>query len=759
MDGIGASVRRIEDPPLLRGEGRFAADIDLPGQLHMRVVRAGMAHGRILSIDTAAAAAIPGVVAIWTGADVASLPPIGFRMMGLTALEPYRQPILAQRVVRYVGEPLAVVFAEDPYVAEDAEELVYADIEALPVIIRAAGPIGDFDAAHGTEPTIIRKAYGDIAAAFAAAEHVVKLELAVGRHTGVPLETRGASAAYDAATGRLAMHGAAKVPHTNRIAIARMLDLSLDQLHLHEGHVGGGFGIRGELYPEDVLVCLAAMRLGRPVKWIEDRREHLMAANHSRDQLHRIRAAIDARGFVLGVEDEFWVDQGAYVRTHASTVPDLAAGMLPGPYLFPAYAAAAHVRLTNKTPAGTYRAPGRFEGTFVRERLIDAIAERVGLDPIAVRRINLIPPESMPFDRGLDALGTPLVYDSGDYALLLDKFLRHLDYEMLQASLATRRAAGEHVGLGLAFFVEKSGLGPFDDVRLELDAGGRAVLVTGAASVGQGVETSLAQITGEMLGISYLDVTVVHGQTDRIARGMGAFATRVTVMTGTAIVLAAEKLRARLLAKAAELLQQPVSALVLRDGAAQAEGGSPSIALPALIAACLAEEDAPRMVAEATFESGHMTYPYGIHLAIARVDAETGGVVLERLAVAYDIGRTVNPMLVEGQIHGGAAQGIGGALMEEFLYDEDGQPLCTNLADYVMPTSGEMPPIDILLTEDAPSGIGRLGVKGAGEGGTTAAGAAIAAAVDAALGGRVPITQLPITPSRLHAAMKQAGFE
>ena len=750
MDGLGASVARLEDPPLLRGLGRFAADINLPGQLHMRVVRAGMAHARVGTIHTAEALALPGVVAIWTGADVADIPPIGFRQMGLTELEPYRQPILAQGVVRYVGEPVAVIFAEDPYVAEDAEELVFAELDALPVTMTATGAIGAFDAAHGSEPTIIRKAYGDLDAAFAAAAVTVELELTVGRHTGVPIETRGALAICDAA-GAIAMYGASKVPHANRIAICRMLDLPLERLHLHEGHVGGGFGIRGELYLEDVLVCLAAQRLRRPVKWIEDRREHLLAANHSRDQVHHIRAAVDANGFVLGVADEFYVDQGAYVRTHASTVPDLAAGMLPGPYIFPAYTAAAHMRLTNKTPSGTYRAPGRYEGSFVRERLMDAIAARLGLDPVAVRRVNLIPPSAMPFDRGIGALGTPLIYDSGDYALLLDKFLRYLDYDAVQDRLAARRVAGECVGAGLAFFVEKSGLGPFDDVRLELRPNGRAELITGAASVGQGVETSLAQITAACLGVAHTDVTVIHGQTDRIARGMGAFATRVTVMTGSAIALAAAPIRDRLLAKAAELMQQRASDLSLRDG--QVIGPGPSMTIASVVQACLAEDGSDCLEQQATFESGHMTYPYGIHLAIAKVDPETGHVRLERFSVAYDIGRAVNPMLVEGQIQGGAAQGIGGALLEEFVYTEDGQPLCTSLAEYLMPTAAEMPQVDVLLTEDAPSRIGSLGVKGAGEGGTTAAGAAIAAAVDAALGGRVAITRLPLTPARLHAAM------
>jgi CO/xanthine dehydrogenase Mo-binding subunit len=755
MGGIGQRLTRLEDPPLLRGEGRFAADLNLPGQLHMRVARAPVAHGRLRGIDTAAARALPGVVAVWTGADVAGLPPIGFRQMRVGGLEPYRQPILAQDRVRYVGEPVALVFAEDPYVAEDAEELVFSDIEDLPPLLRATDAPGAFDDTHGTEAAVVRKAYGDLAAAFAAAAHVVELELAVGRHSGVPLETRGGLTVRDA-QGILRVYGAAKVPHANRLALAGMLGLDPALLHLHEGHVGGGFGIRGELYPEDVLLCLAALRLGRPVKWIEDRREHLMAANHSRDQNHRIRAAVDARGFVLGVEDSFCVDQGAYVRTHAVTVPDLAAAMLPGPYRFPAYGATAHVRLTNKTPAGTYRAPGRYETAFVRERLMDAVADRLGLERIAVRRINLIPADAMPFDRQIDALGTPLVYDSGDYALLLDKLLAAIGYDRIEADLATRRAKGELVGCGLAFFVEKSGLGPFDDVRIELDAEGGAEIITGVASVGQGVETALAQIACDALGIAPRRIRVVHGQTDRISRGMGAFATRVTVMTGAAIAIAGAALRAKLLARAALLLQRPAAELHLRDGAAMASDGSgAAVAIAALVAAILADEGGERLVDSATFESGHMTYPYGIHMAIARVDAETSGVTLERVMVGYDIGRAVNPMLVEGQIAGGAAQGVGGALLEEFNYAPDGQPLSVTFADYMMPTSAEMPPVDVLLTEDAPSRIGTLGIKGAGEGGTTAMGAAIAAAVDAALGGTVPITRLPITPAALHALRRR----
>jgi CO/xanthine dehydrogenase Mo-binding subunit len=760
MGGLGQRLERLEDPPLLRGEGRFAADLNRPGQLHMRVVRSPLAHGILRGVDAAEARALPGVVAVWTGADVAALPPIGFRMMRTGGLEPYRQPILAQGRVRYVGEPVALVFAEDAYVAEDAEELVTLDIEELPPLLRATDAPGAFDDAHGTEAAVVRKGYGDLDAAFAAAAEIVELDLTTGRHSGVPLETRGGLAYVEAETGILRLLGAAKVPFANRLALAGMLGLDPAQIHLHEGHVGGGFGIRGELYPEDVLLCVAAQRLGRPVKWIEDRREHLMAANHSREQHHRIRAAVDASGLVLGVQDEFWLDQGAYIRTHAVTVPDLSAAMLPGPYRFPAYAATGHVRLTNKTPCGTYRAPGRYETSFVRERLMDAVADRLGLDRIAVRRINLIPRAEMPFDRGIDALGTPLVYDSADYALLLDKLLAAIGHAEIEKTLAARRAAGELVGCGLAFFVEKSGLGPFDDVRLELDVEGSMELVTGVASVGQGVETALAQVACEVLGVSPARIRVVHGQTDRIGRGMGAFATRVTVMTGAAIAIAGDRLRAKLLARAAQLLQRPAESLVLRDDAARAPDGSgAAIAIGELVRACLADAggDATRLIEEGSFESGHMTYPYGIHMAIARVDAETSGITLERVMVGYDVGRAVNPMLVEGQIAGGAAQGVGGALLEEFRYAADGQPLAVTFADYMMPTSAEMPPVDVVLTEDAPSGVGTLGVKGAGEGGTTAMGAAVAAAVDAALGRRVPIRRLPITPAELHALRTAAA--
>jgi carbon-monoxide dehydrogenase large subunit/6-hydroxypseudooxynicotine dehydrogenase subunit gamma len=762
MSFIGRSVPRLEDPPLVTGSGRFAADISFPNQLHMRVVRSALAHGRILSVDTSRAQVAPGVAAVWTAAAVADVPPIDFRLTRIEGLDPYRQPVLARERVRYVGEPVAVVFAADPYLAEDAADLVAVEIDELPALLSAEAPPGTFDDRHATEVTCLCKAFGDIEAAFASAHTVVALELAIGRHSGVPMETRGAVARLH--RGILELHGAAKVLHWNRDSLARMLDRPPSSVHLHEGHVGGGFGIRGELYPEDVLICLGALRLNRPVKWIEDRREHLFAANHSRQQHFRVRAAVDRDGRLLGIDGEFFHDQGAYVRTHAATVPDLTAAMLPGPYRMDAYRMVGRVRLTNKTPCGTYRAPGRYESTFVRERLMDAVAARLAIDPIAVRRRNLIAASAMPFARDFDTLGTELIYDSGDYAALLDKALDVAGWQKLREQIDRRRAAGEAVGMGLAMFVEKSGLGPFDGVRVTVDGSGAVEVVTGAASVGQGMETVIAQICADTLGVDYRQVRVVHGQTDRIAFGMGAFASRVTVMTGEATRLAATRLRDKAIAAAASLLQSRPDALAVIDGkvVSKSAPNGPSVGL-ADVARALAPvskllgEATPGLTAEGWVEQRHMAYPYGAHIAVVRVDRDTGAVTVERYLVAYDIGRAVNPMLVEGQIAGGVAQGLGGALFEEFLYDPRGEPLSVTFADYLLPTARDIPRMETLISEDAPSPLNPLGLKGAGEGGTNPVGAVLAAAIDDALGLAGAVTRLPVTPQRLREILRERG--
>jgi aerobic carbon-monoxide dehydrogenase large subunit len=746
MTIIGQSVLRPEDPPLLTGRGRFVADLSFPHQLHMRVVRSAHAHGRIRMIDTAAALAASGVVAVWTHHQIAEVPPIGLReglgtqQADVARLTPHLQPILACERVRYVGEPVAAVFAEDSYLAEDAADLVAVEIEALPPALTAD------DGPSCTEADVIRKGYGDLEAAFAAAYAIVELDFSIGRHSGVPLETRGALARHDQERDVVELYGAAKIPHVTRDLLARTLGRSPSSVHLHEGHVGGGFGIRGELYPEDVLVALAAVRLGRPVKWIEDRREHLMAANHSRQQRHLVRAAVDRDGRILAIDDKFFHDQGAYLRTHGTRVADMTAGMLPGPYRVPAYRVTGHVRLTNKTPAATYRAPGRYEGTFVRERLIDAIASRLGLEALEVRRRNLIAKAEMPYERPLDAIGDEIVYDSGDYAGLLDRALAAVEWEALRVGLRQRRAMGEAVGAGLAIFVEKSGLGPTDRVTISVDNDGIVELVTGGASVGQGFETVMAQIAAEPLGIDYRRVRVVHGHTDRIDRGVGAHASRATVMTGSATHLAAAALRANALDAAAELMQMPAAVLDLVDGVVihKDRPGGASMTLGEIARSSLSG-----LSAEGRYRTEHMNYPYGVQIAVVRVDRETGRVAIERYLAAYDIGRAVNPMLIEGQMAGGFAQGLGGALFEEFIYDQRGEPLCVTFADYLVPTAGEVPPLEVLVTEDAPSPLNPLGLKGAGEAGVNGVGAAIAAAIDDAIGIPGAVTQLPVTPQRL----------
>jgi len=758
MAYIGKNQARLEDEPLLRGEGRFASDISFPDQLHMRVVRAPVAYGRLGDINADHAKEIPGVFAVWTAKDVMEIGPIPFRQVNLPGMERFAQYVLARGYVRYVGDPMAVVFADDPYVAEDAADLVTAEIEVLAPCLDATGPVGEFEPGVPAVAGVVEKKYGDLIDAFARADHVVKLRLKIGRHAGIPLETRGCVATFDPSDNMIRLYGAAKIPHKNRITIAAMIDHPVEKIHLHEGHVGGGFGTRGEVYPEDVLVCLAARRFKRPIKWIEDRRENLIAANHSRQQTHEIRAAVDERGFILGVDDVFWLDQGGYVRTHGGAVSELTAAMLPGPYVWPAYRSVGHIRLTNKTPCGTYRAPGRYEGSFVRERLMDAIARELGLDPVELRRVNLIPEDSMPFDRKIDALGTEIILDSGKYEDLLDRLLERVGYDRLKAEIEQRRADGEMVGMGLAFFVEKSGLGPHDDAKLNLQADGRVEILTGTASVGQGVETVMAQIGADATGLPIEAFYVTHGQTDRIDHGMGAYASRATTMSGTAVHLAGQIFNSNLRQAAADMLQTEAQGLTISNGRIHRTNDEhgPALTLATLAGDYHKTHGAP-LTAEATFHAERMGFPYGIHLVVARIAPDTMEIQLEKLVIAFDVGKAINPMLIGGQFAGAAAQGIGGALFEEFVYDEGGQPLATNFADYLLPTVHEVPKVEILLREDAPSPLNPLGIKGAGEGGITGTGAAIAAAVDDAIGGGGAIDALPISPARLHQLIEKLG--
>ena len=801
MGYVGSRVRRLEDPRLLAGAGSFADDESRPGQLWLRVVRSPVAHAVLNGIDASQALALAGVRAVLTGADL-SLPPIPVRVSPDPGrLLPYLQPVLAADRVRYVGEPVAAVVADDPYLAEDGADLVAIDYTDLPLAgdARTAGRPGapQLFSMQPNEAATVTASFGDVASEFSTAAHVVELEVTVGRMTAVPIEPRSLLAEWDETGQWLDLWGATKVPHFNRRVLAEVLGVPLAQVRMHRCDAGGGFGVRGELYPEDVLVAYLARQLRRPVKWTEDRAEHLVAVNHSRDQVHHIAGAFDPAGRLLAIRDEIWHNNGAYIRTHGLTVPELTVSMLPGPYRMAGFEATAHVMVTNRTPCGTYRAPGRYEGTFARERMLDAAAAQLGIDPLDLRRRNLLGPGELPCDRSLRALGTDVVLDEGDYPGLLDRTVAESGYRSWVREAAELRRAGRLAGAGAAIFLEKSGLGPYEVAEVRVEESGEIHVLAGGASLGQGIETVLAQIAADALGACPDSVRVVAGDTGLLGDGVGSWASRSTVVGGSAVHRAAEATADLARATAAVLLGAGPADLRLANGrvtVASTRAGEPAGALdgrgePAAargrpephgrdgepsgraagsvslgeIAAALADTppgvDLPPgpLGARREFTVDHMTYPYGVHLAQVEIDPGTGGVTVLRYFIGYEIGRAINPATVEGQLAGGALHGIGGALFEEVAYGPDGQPLTASLIDYLLPFAGEAPEIGTLVTEDHPSASNPLGAKGAGEGGIAAAGAAIASAVGDALGTPGAPVRLPLTPERICALIAAAS--
>jgi len=756
MSAIGARLPRKEDPRLLRGRGRFGDDISAPGQLWARVVRSPSAHGQVRALDVTQAAKAPGICAVVTAAD---LPPglaIPVRLKaGDIDLSAYLQPILAGPTVRYVGEPLAVVVGDDPYACEDAAELVEIDIAEAPAVT-------DARAADGTVAAELVASYGDIDTAFGTACHVAEIELAIGRHTGVPLEPRCLLAVPGPDPGSLEIYGMTKVPVWNRDLLASMLGVDETLIRVHGVDAGGGFGVRGEFYPEDFLIPWLAIRLARPVKWAEDRAEHLVAVNHSRQQYHRIRAAFDAAGRILGLADDIVQDNGAYCRTHGVAVPDLTVAMLPGPYRIPAYRGRVRVVLTNKTPCGTYRAPGRFEGTAAREHLLDVAADRLGLDRVALRERNLLTSAEMPHQRPITTLRTDVILDTGDYPALLAAAAREAE-RLGYRALAAQRGAGFLRGFGLAMFVEKSGLGPQETADVTVSKSGAVHVLSGGTSLGQGIQTVLAQIAADALGTDPGVIDVTTGDTAAQPFGAGSWASRSTVVGGSAVHQAATAVRQRAVQLAARMLEAAEEDLEVSGGSVGVRGDPGARVTLADIAR--AAEPASRYLrpgepaglsARRRFETAHMTYPYGAHAAVVEVDPGTGQVRVLRYLVAYEVGRAVNPMLVEGQLRGGVAQGLGGSLFEEFSYDEAGQPQAITFIEYRIPTAAEVPPVDVLLSQDFPAPGNPLGVMGAGEGGISAVGAAVANAVRDALGLAGGVGQLPLTPARVRRLAEQA---
>src|SRR5438093_879735 len=490
---FGRSVLRKEDHRLLTGRGKYAADFRLPGMLHAAVLRAPPAHARVHAVRAKAALALPGVVAVVTAEDLGAMGRIPVRLGPRPAVVACLQPPLAREKVRYVGEPVAFVLADSRYLAEDALDLIEVDWEPLPAVAdarRALEPGAPVlhAALEGNVVDRLETKRGDGAAALARGDVRLRRQLAIQRHTGMPIETRGLTAALEPATGVLTLWGVAKVPHFNRRVLSDLLGHPEHLIHFIELEVGGGFGVRGEFYPEDFVVPWAAMRLGRPVQWVEDRREHLMATNHSRQQYHDVEIGIRRDGTIVALRDRFMVDLGGYIRTHGVVVPELTIALLPGPYRVPHYECEALCVMTNKTPTGTYRGPGRYEGTFVRERLMDLAAPRLGLDPIELRRRNFITPAEMPYEVGGGALGQRTVYDCGDYRSAFDQALAAADYEAVRTEQPRARAQGRYLGVGIGCVLEKAGLGPWEYARVEVDGSGRVVVYSGVAAVGQGIE-------------------------------------------------------------------------------------------------------------------------------------------------------------------------------------------------------------------------------------------------------------------------------
>jgi aerobic carbon-monoxide dehydrogenase large subunit len=763
---IGTRVPRKEDPRLLRGRGRFGDDFSAPGQLWARVVRSPIAHGRLRRVDLTPARRAAGVTAAIAAGDLPAGLTIPVRLpVRDIDLSGYLQPVLAADAVRYVGEPLAVVVADDPYAAEDAAELVEIDIDEAPAVLdaRAAADAGSprlFPA--GNVAADFTLGYGDTDAAFRQAAHVVEIEVEIGRHTGVPLEPRTLLAEPDPGTGSLSIFGMTKVPVFNRDLLAAMLGIDESLIHVHAIDAGGGFGVRGEFYPEDYLVPWLARTLGRPVKWTEDRAEHLVAVNHSRQQSHRIAGAFDRDGRLTALSDEVVHDNGAYCRTHGIAVPELTVAMLPGPYRVPAYRGRARVVLTNKTPCGTYRAPGRYEGTTAREQLLDVAAGRLGIGRIELRRRNLLGPGELPHHRPMTTLGTDVVLDAGDYPALMAAAAAEMARLGYHDEADCRGHAGSLRGLGVAVFLEKSGLGPHETADVTVGETGAVRVFSGGTSLGQGIETVLAQIAADALGVGPQDVDVVNGDTDLQPSGTGSWASRSTVMAGNAVHEAASAVRARAAQLAARMLEAAEDDLVIGDGGVSVRG-DPAVAVSLGDIARAAAPGSPHLrpgepaglAARRRFDVTHMTYPYGVHFAVVEVDPATWRVRVLRYLVASEVGRAINPALVEGQLRGGAAQGIGGALLEEFTYDEAGQPTAVTFMEYQLPTAAEIPPIDVLLAQLAPSPGNPLGVMGAGEGGISAAGAAVASAVRDALGLAGGVTRLPLTPPRVRSLAEE----
>jgi carbon-monoxide dehydrogenase large subunit len=775
---VGRSLLRREDRRLLTGQGEFVADLVLPRILHAVLVRSPVAHARIRSVDVTRAAAMPGVALALDGAGLARLlPPVPEGQISLPSkwtsviqhkfLNP-QQPLLAHDKVRHVGEAMAIVVAETRNQAEDAAEAVSWDLEELPAVVdpeEALHP--DSPIVHERFDTNLIGAFsvgrGDAAGVLARAPHRLKRRFHHHRYAAVPMECRGVVARYDPRSDSVTIWSSTQIVHWVRREAAALLGLPEARVRCIALDVGGGFGGKGHVYPEDLLVTFLARRLGRPMRWIEDRREHFQSATHSRDQWHDVEVGFDDDGRILAIRDNYVVDCGAW-NPIGSGVAYNTAVHLTGPYKIEHLAASGKIVVTNKVPNAPYRGAGRPEAAFAMERTIDLVAYHLGLEPAEVRRRNMIAAHEMPYRVGIPYRdGEPIVYDSGDYPGALDKALAAIGgVEAFRRRQKEARREGRHLGLGIGCYIEGTGVGPFESAFVRIDPSGKVFVSCGAAPQGQGMETIFAQIVADIWKVRPEDVVLSFADTASIAIGFGTMASRSTVTAGAAMHQASLKLRDKVFAIASHLLECAPADLELRDGAvgvAGVPGAQVSLKEVAQAARPGWEPTRPPGVEAGLEETAYwqpetVTWSYAVHAAIVEVDGETGRVRVEDYAVAHDCGNVVNPMLVEGQIMGGAAQGMGGILGEAIVYDTEGQLLSGSLMDYPLPIATDMP-VPRIVHQHSPSPLNPLGVKGVGEGGAVAPPAAIANAVcDALVEFGVEVNTTPVRPEQLAQAMR-----
>ena len=752
---VGAPIERVEDLRFLRGRGCYVDDLARDDQWHAVMVRSAVAHGTIRGIDVTAARAMPGVRAVITAADLgAAIPVIPFRRPNPT-IAPYAQPVIARDVVRYVGEPVAMVLADRAELAEDAAQAVTIDITPLRVIADHALSAADdtllFDDTTTNCASVFTARTGDAAAAFATAPYVRRERFQVQRHTALPMETRGLLAEWDAARGRMTMSGAAKLPFFNRRALAAMLGLAETAVDYIEYDVGGGFGARGEFYPEDFLLAFAARKFDRSIRWVEDRREHLMAIAHAREMACDIEMAFARDGTILGIRGDVFVDIGAYVRPNGMTPVRNVAQFLVGPYRVPHIEVRAHALVSNKTPAGTYRGPGRFEGCFFSERLIDIAADELKLDRREIRRRNLLIDTEMPHPLPTvlpdDGFGES-ARDSGNYTVTFDRCLDEIGWTG-KAHLQGVLVGGRYHGLGLACFVEGGASGPREHARMELAADGSVAVYVGSSAIGQGIETIMAQIAADALALPLERIRIMHGSTTYLREGFGSYASRATVMGGSAIINAAANLLDAIRASAARRLGVAPHDIRVADGAAHAPDGR---------YVAFAEVATEKLAADGVFAGSKQTYSYGTAAAHVAVDPKTGSVALIEYVVVDDVGRIVNPETLHGQVIGGAVQGLGSVFGEHLAYDDQGQLLVGSLVDYMVPLATDYPVLRAISLEQFPSPNNPLGAKGAGEGGVIPVGGAISNAIASALRSfGVEPRELPLTPLKIWTLIQAAG--